>query len=85
MSLSIHVDHTNENIKKYLDNKIKLSDDEPALYYDHYDPEALQDIIDTQRKMIEHQNKQKHSTHLFQILIVVDDFADDPVFSRSSK
>ena len=56
---SIHVDHTNENIKKYLDNKIKLSDDEPALYYDHYDPEALQDIIDTQRKIIEHQKKQQ--------------------------
>ena len=52
-SPSIHVDHTNDNIKKYLDNKIKLSDDEPALYYDHYDPEALQDIIDTQRKIIE--------------------------------
>ncbi len=62
-----------------------LSEDEPPLYYDHYDPEALQNRIDTQRKIIEYQKKQENTTHLFQILIVVDDFADDPSFSRNSK
>ncbi len=29
-------------------------------------------------------NKQKHS-HLFSVLVIVDDFADDPTFSRHSK
>ena len=61
-SPSIHVDHTNGTIKNYLDNNIKLSDDEPALYYDHYDPEALQDIIDTQRQIIEHQKTKQLKT-----------------------
>jgi hypothetical protein len=61
-----------------------LSDDEDGLYYDTYDPEALKNIIDTQRQIIEHQ-KNNNSKTLFSILIVVDDFADSPEFSRNSK
>ena len=60
-SSSIHVDHTWLPVKEYLDNKINLSEDEPPLYYDTYDPEHLQAIIDTQRKIVEHQ-KTKRST-----------------------
>ena len=41
--------------------------------------------MDTQKKIIEYQKKQKDTKHLFQILIIVDDFADDPSFSRNSK
>ena len=83
-SPSINVDHTWLPVKSYLDNKISLSEDEPSLYYDTYDPESLQAIIDTQRKIVEHQ-KTKRSNKLFSILIIVDDFADDPSFSRNSK
>ena len=83
-SPSINVDHTWLPVKSYLDNKITLSEDEPQLYYDTYDPENLQAIIDTQRKIVEHQ-KTKRSNKLFSILIIVDDFADDPSFSRNSK
>ena len=83
-SPSINVDHTWLPVKAYLDNKINLSEDEPPLYYDTYDPESLQAIIDTQRKIVEHQ-KTKKSNELFSILIIVDDHADDPAFSRNSK
>ena len=83
-SASINVDHTWLPVKTYLDSKINLSEDEPPLYYDTYDPESLQAIIDTQRKIVEHQ-KNKRSNKLFSILIIVDDFADDPSFSRNSK
>ena len=83
-SPSINVDHTWLPVKSYLDNKISLSEDEPSLYYDTYDPESLQAIINTQRKIVEHQ-KTKRSNKLFSILIIVDDFADDVSFSRNSK
>ena len=83
-SPSINVDHTWLPVKTYLDNKINLSEDEPSLYYDTYDPESLQAIIDTQRKIVEHQ-KTKRSNKLFSILIIVDDFADDPSFNRNNK
>jgi len=45
---------------------------------------VLADIIDTQHKITDYMKKQNHK-HLFQILVIVDDFADDPSFSRRSK
>jgi len=83
-SPSINVDHTWLPVKEYLDSKIKLSEDEPGLYYDHYDSESLENIITTQKKIIEHQ-KAKNVKKLFSIKIVIDDFADSVEFSRSSK
>ena len=58
-SPSINVDHTWLPVKSYLDNKINLSEDEPSLYYDTYDPESLENIITTQRKIVEHQKNKK--------------------------
>ena len=63
-SHSIHVDHTNSNIIKYIDSKMVLSEDEPPLYYDHYDQAALQNIIDTQKKIIEYQKNKKHKAFI---------------------
>ena len=57
--------------------------DETCLF-DHYDPEELENIIDTQRRVVEYM-KSKKKEKLYQILILVDDFADDPSFSRNSK
>ena len=82
-SPSIDVDSAWIPVKKYLleDRKMGAED---KLFFDSYDPEALEGIIDTQRQVVEHQKKEGHRK-LFQILIVVDDFADDPSFSRQSK
>ena len=83
-SPSINVDYqTWEPVKKYLEKEIKAKDDE-QFYFDHYDEDALSNIITTQRKIIEYQKKHNHNK-LFSILIVVDDFADDVKFSRNSK
>ena len=48
-SPSINVDHTWIPVKEYLDKTINLSENEPPLYYDHYDPENLDQIIETQK------------------------------------
>ena len=84
-SPSINVDHTWQPVKKYISEKIMKSDDEPEFYYDTYDPESLDKIIDNQKKIVEYQKKQKDTKNIFQILLIVDDFADDPSFSRNSK
>ena len=84
-SHSINVDHTWESVKKYLAKTIKLKEDEPGLYYDEYDPKALELIIETQKEMITHQKQDKETKRLWQIDIVIDDFSDDAQFSRNSK
>ena len=53
-SPSINVDHTWLPVKSYLIKNMDLSEDEPSSYYDTYDPESLQAIIDTQRKIVEY-------------------------------
>ena len=54
------------------------------IYFEHYNPDELQQVIDTQTKVItymkDHKLKKLHS-----ILIVVDDHADDLNFVRHSK
>ena len=83
-SPSINVDHTWLPVKKHISETINKKDDEPNFYYDTYDPENLEAIVDSQTKIIEYQKKHNHK-QIFQILIIVDDFADSPDFSRQSK
>ena len=57
---------------------------EEPIYFDHYDPEALANILETPHK-ITNFLKKRGDKKLFQILIIIDDFADDPSFTRQSK
>jgi len=84
-SPSIEVDQTWLPVKKYIQEQMKVSHtDEDPIYFDHYDSDALAKIIDTQHKITNYMKKQ-NKTKLFQILVIVDDFADDPSFTRQSK
>ena len=84
-SPSIDVDSTWVPVKDYIEKhmKVKHTDKDP-IYFDHYDPEALHNILDTQHKVTEFMKK-RGDKKLFQILVIVDDFADDPSFTRQSK
>jgi ABC-type dipeptide/oligopeptide/nickel transport system ATPase component len=85
-SPSIEVDYqTWKPVKDHIQNDLKLTEtDKETFYFSEYMSEELEKIIDTQRKITEYQKKQEHKK-LFQILIVIDDFADSPEFSRHSK
>ena len=84
-SPSINVDATWSPVKEYIENKMDAHEtDEDNFYFDYYDKDSLEQIIATQNKIVLEQ-KRKNKTKLFQILIVIDDFADDPSFSRHSK
>jgi stress-induced morphogen len=84
-SPSIDVDSTWLPVKKYIEDEMELKEsDKEKFYFDHYDPDELQNIIDTQHKVIEYMKKKGHNK-MYSILVVVDDFADDPRFSRHSK
>ena len=63
--------------------KVKSTKDEP-IYFDHCDPDAPANILDTQRKFT-NVLKKRGDKQLFLILIIIDDFADDPSFTRQSK
>ena len=82
-SPSVDIDHTWQPMKDYIAKEIKPHDKE-RIYFDTYDPEALAHIVKTQHRVIEYMKEHKQNT-LFQILIIIDDFADSPDFTRNSK
>ena len=82
-SASIHVDDTWTAVKKYISDVMKVDAEKEQIYSEEYDPVALKKIIETQHKVIDFQKKNKQK-ELFSVLIVVDDFADDPKFVRYS-
>jgi len=81
-SPSIDVDNAWHPVKDYIRDKIKPFDNE-QIYFDHYNPDDLENIIRTQQKVVSYQKEQKHK-QMFQILVVIDDFADDTNFTRKS-
>ena len=84
-SPSIEVDSTWLPVKQYIEKDMNVQNTkEEPIYFDHYGPQNLNNIIDTQHKVIDYMKKQKHKK-LYSILVIVDDFADDPSFSRHSK
>jgi len=83
-SPSINVDHSWEPVKKYIEKDLKVNTSKEKIYFDEYHHEELENVIDTQFKLIDHMKKQDYRK-LFNILIVVDDFADSPSFTRHSK
>ena len=83
-SPSVNVDKTWVPVKEYIEKSQKVDPNKEQIYFDHYDPEALESSVSTQTKLAEHM-KAKGYTKIYQILIVIDDFADDAQFSRHSK
>ena len=84
-SPSVNVDQTWQAVKDYQEKIMKVKETpKEKLYFDHYNPEDLQNIIDTQHKIILHM-KNRNLHKLYSILIIIDDFSDDPSFSRHSK
>jgi GTPase SAR1 family protein len=82
-SPSINVDSTWLPVKDYIRDHIKPNERE-KIYFDSYESSELEAVIKTQQKVIDYQKEQKHKD-LYQILILVDDFIDDPSFTRKSQ
>jgi hypothetical protein len=84
-SPSIDIDYTWAPVKKYIEHDMKaVETEDDKFYFSEYDPVALDNVIETQHKITDYMKKHKYKT-LYQILIVIDDFADDPSFTRQSK
>ena len=85
-SPSVNLDHTWLPVKEYIKKQLKIKDDdkEDPVYFDEYNSEDLLNIIETQIKITNYMKQQK-KTKMFNVLVIVDDFADNPSFSRNSK
>ena len=55
---------------------------EEPIYFNSYDPQAFEQTVSTQHKVAEYMKEQDDKSKNYQILIVIDDFADDASFTK---
>ena len=82
-SPSVHIDSSWKPVKDYIEKDLKVDGAKEPFFFDKWEPEVLNEIVDTQKRVIEESKKQKIK-QLYGILIVVDDFADSPQVVHSS-
>ena len=58
VSPSIDIDQTWQPVKSYISKELHVNDKE-QIYFDHYDPDDLQKIIDTQYKVVDYMKTHK--------------------------
>ena len=75
-SPSIDIDDTWLPVKKFIADELTTTEDE-QIYYPDFDGEAVQHILTTPKKVIDHQKKDPKTKKLFSILLVFDDVADN--------
>jgi len=81
-SPSINVDQTWEAVNKYGEYVMKVIEtDEEQYLFSENNPDI---IIALHSKVILQQKKQKQS-HVYSMLLIIDDHADDPAFSLQSR
>ena len=82
-SPSVHLDQTWQAVKEYVRKDMGVDTDREQCFFDEFDEEALAKIIDTQFKVAEQMKQQ--GKHVYNVGIVLDDWADDPSVTRGSK
>jgi len=83
-SPSVHLDQTWAPVKQHIEEDLGVNPKKEPFCFDEYDPEAMQAQIEQQAKVIEFMKEKGHKK-LFQVLFIIDDFADSPEFTRNSK
>ena len=81
-SPSVHLDSAWQPVKDYVRTVMGVPEEEEC-FFDHWDEAKIGEIIETQRKVVEFQKREKASNKLFGICIVVDDFASEPCVMSS--
>ena len=76
-SPSVNIDDSWIPVKKYIEGDLGVNTEREQTYWDEWDEAALRRIIQQQRKITE-ASKKLEMKKLYQVLVVIDDFADTP-------
>ena len=84
ISPTIHIDKSWSPIKKYMTEQLKMNPEKEHCFMDTYDQKKLDEIVETQEKVANYMKDQNYKS-VYQILIVLDDVADNPALTRHDK
>ena len=77
-SPSVNIDDGWIPVKKYIEGDLGVNTEREQTYWDEWDEAALRRIIQQQQRKITETSKKLEMKKLYQVLVVIDDFADTP-------
>ena len=80
-SPSIEIDDAWKPVKEFIERRMGVNTEREQVYFDKWDEGALRGIIEQQKK-ITRKTKELGFKKLYEILVVIDDFADQPELHR---
>ena len=83
-SPTVHVDRQWDALKKFQAEKMKVDDTREQLYFDSFTDDDLRRVM-RQQEDVTKLAKERDLKKMFGIAIVLDDVADDPSITRSSR
>ena len=84
-SPSVHADPVWGPVRKFCEKHLGQNQKDEPFLFDHYNPAELHKVMQTQKRVIAAGKEQEGTKKLWSILIVVDDFADNPAFCRQER
>ena len=82
-SPSIDIDHVWDPVKRYVRKELGVDTKQEKCFFSTYNPEELREVMDRQFRIAEWMKN--NGKHVFGVLLIIDDFSDDPAFTRNSK
>ena len=80
-SSSIELDPVWAPVKKYIEHELKVNPDKEKVYFDTFNIDEMQKVLDLQHKINQFQKK-NGETKLFSVLFLIDDFIDQQNFAK---
>ena len=80
-SSSIDLDPVWTPVKKYIEKDLNVNPEKEKVYFDTFNIDAMQKVLDLQHKINQFQKKNEHPK-LFSVLFLIDDFIDQASFAK---
>ena len=80
-SSSIDLDPVWTPVKKYIEKDVNVNPEKEKVYFDTFNIDEMQKVLDLQHKTNQFQKKNEHPK-LFSVLFLIDDFIDQASFAK---
>ena len=78
------VDHTWGPLENYIRKELKVEESE-QVFFNTFSEKKLEELLETQRKIVQWQKKNQPNEKIHQILILIDDFGSDQNIMKHTK
>jgi len=70
---------------KHIQDDLDVDLKKEKCLFEDYNPEELGEVIDGHKDAVDYLTKKKGNIKMYNILVIIDDHADNPAFTRNSK